>query len=298
MATCESSVRLWAKYRETRGQAARNALVEYYMPLVHKRANLQIHRLPSCVSEDDLRSAGYEGLIQAVEAYDANRKVVFEAFCQKRILGAMCDWLRQVSHHSRTTQAFLTRSDRVRNTLSTAFGRPAIDEEVADRMGMQQPRFNHLSRLATHEKEMQLSALQRQTDAGASGDSDGAAWEVVDPRPIDPEGKTTRDMLLRSITSGISREERLVLTLHYFEEMTLKEIGEVLDLSESRISQMHTVLLARLRTRLAGDPEYRLPGTGRLADDMGSHVRHPASVQAETSAAKRRAGLMIREPLQ
>jgi RNA polymerase sigma factor for flagellar operon FliA len=284
MFTCHDIDCLWTTYRETRSQEARNILVEFYMPLVHKRASLLIGRLPACVGEDDLCSAGYEGLIQAVEAFDDGRNVAFEAFCQKRILGAMCDWLRQVSPHSRTVQAFLTRSNGVRNTLSMTNGRRAIDEEVADQMGMRQSRFNNLSRIAKNEEEIQLSVLQRRTDVGYRGDSGELSWEVVDSREADPASKTARELLLQSITSDLSREEQLILTLYYYEGLTMERIGAVLDVSESRVSQMHTLLLEHLRAQLARNPENPPPADRRSPNYTRHHTQHPAFVPAEAAA--------------
>jgi len=285
MPACQDPTRLWNRYNDTHSQEARNALVEYYMPLVHKRACLLVQRLPGCITEDDLCSAGYEGLIQAVEAYDAGRNVAFEAFCQKRILGAMCDWLRQMSHHSRTIQSFLTRSNRVRDSLSAAYGRRVLDEEVAAQMGMKQSRFNSLSRIARNEKEIHMSTLCRQPDAGHGGDSTDTSWEVMDFRHTDPASKTTRELLLQSITKDLSREEQLILTLYYYEELTLKEIGAVLDLSESRVSQMLTRLLRRLRARLARNPEYQQPGYRPSFHDVEGNALKPAYTQTEVYVA-------------
>lgn len=284
MVTCQDIDCLWTTYRETRSQAARNSLVEFYMPLVHKRASLLIGRLPGSVGEDDMCSAGYEGLIQAVEAFDGGRNVAFEAFCQKRILGAMRDWLRQVSPHSRTVQAFLTRSNRIRNTLSMTHGQQAIDEEVAEQMGMQQSRFNNLSRIAKNEEEIQLSVLQRRTDVGYGGDSGELSWEVVDSREADPASKTARELLLQSITGDLSREEQLILTLYYYEGLTMERIGAVLDISESRVSQMHSLLLEHLRALSARNPENPTPRGRRSLDFTGRDAPHQAFVPAEAAA--------------
>lgn len=254
--TCRESLNhLWAEYRTTRHKAARNALVEVYMPLVHKQARWLSRRLPHRVGAEDLCSAGYEGLIQAVEAFDVARNARFETFCQKRILGAMHDWLRTMSVHSRTVQTFLTRRSGARSALSVAHGRRATDEEVADDMGIRHSRFAYLSRIARHGQEVQMSVLRKGHAARCRGDADEASWDPVDPNPVDPASAIQRQLFIKKVTHGLSREERLIITLYYCEGLTFSDIGVILALSESRVSQIHSHLVERLRVRLANDPE-------------------------------------------
>lgn len=283
---CQDAVdHLWVKYGNTRSEVARNALVEVYMPFVAKRASLLSRRLPRSISVEDLCSAGYEGLIHSVEAFDVTRNARFETFCRKRVLGAMHDWLRATNVHSRIVQTFLTRRSRSQSSLSVTHGRRATDDELADDMGIHYSRFAYLSRVARSEQEVQMSVLRKGRDTRSRGDTDEAPWEPADTKPNDPASTTERQLVLQKITHALSRNERLIITLHYCEGLTFRDIGTVLDLSESRVSQMHTHLVGRLRIRLATDPENHWRGGGRVRDDAVRQSVASTRKQPKTPAA-------------
>ncbi|MCP4594296.1 MAG: sigma-70 family RNA polymerase sigma factor [bacterium] len=239
--------KLWSRYLAHRRVKDRNALVENYVELVHNHAARLARRLSTQVSYDDICSAAFDGLIEAVEAYDPQHKAKFETFCQQRIFGAVMDWLRSLDPQSRTVRTFEKHRKRVREQLNAEHGRPASDSEIAERMDVDTRRYEELAQLSRKGKSIHFSALGVRDEQ--SGHGSGQTWDLPDPSPQDPSKGLRREMLTEHLTRGLTREERLTLVLYYYEELTMAEIGRVLNLSESRVSQMHKSVLARLRER-------------------------------------------------
>lgn len=240
---------LWRKYLKTREDEPRNALVEKYASLVHIQAARLSKKLPAQVGYDEICSAGYDGLIEAVEGYDPTKNAKFETFCQQRIVGAVMDWLRSLDPQSRTVRTFEKKRGSVREMLDAHYSRPPTHEEIAEHMGISQQRYDQLSRISQTGREVHFSAMEPRNGADSRGRSGERAWDIGDPNQTEPSAKLTRSLLTEYITRGLSREERLVLVLYYFEDLTMAEIGIVLDLSESRVSQIHKDVIARLRNR-------------------------------------------------
>lgn len=241
---------LWKKYLKSRKPETRNQIVEHYAPLVHIQAARLSKKLPAQVSYDEICSAAFDGLIEAVESYDPDRKAKFETFCQQRIAGAVMDWLRSLDPQSRTIRTFEKRRLNVRETLDSELGRPPMHEEIARRMGISQDRYDQLSRISQLGREVHFSAMEPHTDT--RGRPTDRVWDVGDPDQDEPAKRVSRTLLTEFLTRGLSREERLVLVLYYYEDLTMAEIGLVLDLSESRVSQIHKDVLGRLRQRFKG----------------------------------------------
>lgn len=240
---------LWKKYlRNKLDLGLRNQLVEHYTPLVHAHAGRLAKKLPAQISYDEICSAAYDGLIEAVEAYDPGRKARFETFCQQRIRGAVMDWLRTLDGQSRTVRSFEKRVAYTREILDAELGRAPSNMEVAARMGISGERFEYLTRLSQLGREVHFSSLE--ANRNDNGRSNYRFWDVGDKGKNDPSAGIARQMLTEYVTRGLSREERLVLILYYYEELTMAEIGMILNLSESRVSQIHKDVLLRLRKRL------------------------------------------------
>lgn len=238
---------LWKTYLEGHSVQIRNKLVEHYRPLVHMQAARLAQKLPAQISYDEICSAGYDGLMEAVEAYDPRHKAKFETFCQQRIHGAVMDWLRALDGQSRTVRSFEKQRMLNKELLDSILGRPPTEQEIADKMGLSTDRFAELSRLSRLGHEVHLSAVQGDEEGYYRGSPGG--WDIGDDDAVDPSERVSRQMLTEYITRGLNREERLVLILYYTEGLTMAEIGLVLDLSESRVSQIHKDVISRLRIR-------------------------------------------------
>jgi len=243
---------LWTKYLSSGHPVElRNELIEHYRPVVHMMAARLAQKLPAQISYDEICSAGYDGLLEAVQAYDPSHKAKFETFCQQRIHGAVMDWLRTLDGQSRTVRSFEKQRMHKKELLDSSLGRPPTEDEIATKMGMTRERYSELSRLSRLGHEVHLSAVQNDDDGQHRGSPGG--WDIADKHAADPSQRVTRQLLTDYITKGLNHEERLVLVLYYTEGLTMAEIGLVLDLSESRVSQIHKDVIARLRRRFHED---------------------------------------------
>jgi RNA polymerase sigma factor FliA len=254
----ENVEKLWKQFLKNREYAIRNKLVEHYASLVHMQAARLSRKLPAQVGYDEICSAGYDGLIEAIEGYDPERKAKFETFCQQRIVGAVMDWLRSLDPQSRMVRTFEKRRLNVREMLDAELGRPPTHSEIAERMEITQDRYDQLSRISQLGREVHFSAMDPRGNSDSKGRTSERSWDIGDPHQSDPSRKMASTMLTEFITRGLSREERLVLILYYYEDLTMAEIGVVLDLSESRVSQIHKDVIVRLRNRFKGKLEEEL----------------------------------------
>ncbi len=241
---------MWKKYLTQRVVSMRNDIVMYYSHLVHTHAARLSRKLPAQVSYDEICSAAFDGLIEAVEAYDPGRKAKFETFCQQRIAGAVMDWLRSLDPQSRTVRTFEKRRMMVKEALGTDMEFAPTRADMARRLNMNVDRYEYLSRLSQLGKEVHFSAMEPSDEHRIQGSTH--SWDIRDAHCEDPGVKVSREILAGHLTKGLAREERLVIMLYYFEGMTMAEIGAVLNLSESRVSQIHKEILQRLRHRFGG----------------------------------------------
>src|SRR5689334_6556411 len=224
---------VWIEYKKTRSEATRNILMENYLHLVRYNAE-RIHvKLPDEVELDDLMSAGIFGLMDAIAAFDLDRGVKFETYCAPRIRGAILDELRSMDWVPRLVRSRAHKLDSANKQLEVELGRSPTHDEVARHLKVPMSEFEKMAKDASAVGLVSLSRKWFETDSNK------------DVREIQ------RKDLKELITKGLSRAERLIIILYYFEEMTMKEIGSTLDLSESRVSQMHSSILARLKAQMA-----------------------------------------------
>jgi RNA polymerase sigma factor for flagellar operon FliA len=238
----------WARFRENRDLELRNQLVQAYLPLVQNTAERLHARLPSEVEFDDLFSAGVFGLVEAVEAFDVDRQVKFETYCLPRIRGAILDELRSWDWVPRLVRTRYNRMRELRKRLMSELGRKPTDDEMARAMGMPVAKYRELSSSTPAFSTVSLSRTWEDDDSNSVVEE---ADLIQDRRAVAPDERLGREDLRELISKGLGQKERLVIILYYYEEMTMKEIGRVLGLSESRISQMHAGVLLRLKKLLA-----------------------------------------------
>ncbi|MGC9454761.1 MAG: FliA/WhiG family RNA polymerase sigma factor [Phycisphaerae bacterium] len=237
----------WDRFQKNRDEESRNALLENYLPLVRYTAERVHSKLPDEVDVDDLMSAGIFGLMDAVNAYDPERGVKFETYCTARIRGAILDELRSMDWVPRLVRSRAHKLGEATRELEAELGRKPHEKELAKRMRISMKEFRKLRRDAHAVGVVSLSRKWFETDSN----KDLREIDVLEDRRSDnPFLTAQRRDIKELITRGLSRAERLIVLLYYFEEMTMKEIGETLDLSESRVSQMHSAILSRLRQQL------------------------------------------------
>jgi RNA polymerase sigma factor FliA len=240
---------VWIDYKKLRTEALRNILMENYLHLVRYNAE-RIHvKLPDEVELDDLMSSGIFGLMDAIAAFDLERGVKFETYCAPRIRGAILDELRSMDWVPRLVRSRAAKMDAAQKQLETQLGRQPTKEELAARLQVSMAEFEKMAKDSSAVGLVSLSRKWYETDSN----KDVREIDVLeDKRGANPVRDIHRKDLKELLTKGLSRAERLIIVLYYFEEMTMKEIGATLDLSESRVSQMHSSILARLKAQMAG----------------------------------------------
>ncbi|HRX84437.1 MAG TPA: sigma-70 family RNA polymerase sigma factor [Phycisphaerae bacterium] len=235
---------LWGQYFRTRCAEDRNALIAHYSKLATATARRFARRGSASVSLDELRCAALDGLWRAVEGYDPQRSPSFEAYCQRRMNGAVLDWMRSVDEQSRTVRNFTRRCDRARSRLASRASRAPSDAELATTLGMSAARFGDLSKRARCGQPITFTALDHQRAGVAEGDR---RWDIRDKRTPQPDARMARETFAAALTRGLSKQEKLILVLYYYEGLTLAEIGDVLEISESRVCQLHAGAIKRIR---------------------------------------------------
>jgi RNA polymerase sigma factor for flagellar operon FliA len=238
----------WREYRAAPTVDLRNQLVEHYLPLVKYNAERIWSRLPEGVELDDLISAGVFGLMDAIDAFDLDRGVKFETYCVPRIRGAMLDELRTMDWVPRLVRSKASRLEETRKAMEVELGRPPRADEMADRLGVSHEDLEKMVGDATAVSLVSLNKKWYETDSY----KDVREIDILeDKKAEDPTHRLQNRDLMRLVTRGLNRNERLIIILYYYEDMTMKEIGATLDLSESRVSQMHSSIVARLQAQLS-----------------------------------------------
>ena len=230
-----------------RAQDIRNKLIERYHEVVRFTAERMHTRLPSEVDVNDLISAGFFGLKDAVDAFDPARGVKFETYCAPRIRGAIFDELRSMDWVPRLVRSRTAKVEKVRKEFELTHGRKPTEDEVSARMNVSGAEYDKLSK---DSRPVGVVSLDRKAFESDSSREVREVDVIEDGRQPNPAELVQRGDLQALITKGLSRSERLIVILYYYEEMTMKEIGLTLDLSESRVSQMHSSILARLKAQM------------------------------------------------
>lgn len=243
--------RLWAAYKAGAGRKERDALIVHYSPLVKYVAGRVAVGLPQNVDQADLVSYGIFGLIDAIDKFEPSRGYKFETYAIARIKGAILDELRSIDWVPRSVRAKARSIEKAYARLESELHRTPSDVELADALGLTeaqlQSTLNQISFVGLVALDEMLSASADRGDSVTIGDTvrdptDGpvAAYEVEEMRQI-----------LASAIDRMPEREKIVLTLYYYEGLTLAEIGEVLGVTESRVCQIHTKAVLQLRSKLA-----------------------------------------------
>ncbi len=238
---------VWVEYSKTKSEDLRNFLMERFLPLVRYNAEKIHKRLPDEVDIEDLMSAGIFGLMDAVDAFDLARKVKFETYCAPRIRGAILDELRSMDWVPRLVRHRTAKFEQARQQIEMTTGVNATDDQVAARIGVQGEEFDKVKRDHLPVTMRSIHGRCFPSDGGR----DVREIDVIrDESQSNPLTDAQRRDLKELVTKGLSRAERLIVILYYYEGMTMREIGATLDLSESRVSQMHTSILLRLKAQM------------------------------------------------
>lgn len=240
---------IWREYIASRSDDLRKQLIEHYLPEVTRIALRKQAKLPRSVQLDDLVSAGTFGLIYAIGRYRLDKKTRFETYCQKRISGAITDYLRSCDVLTRQSRTRLASMIELTNDLRNRLGRAPTDEELRDAMNLSQQQFERVLHQSRACQTISLSRVRSSNE----GTKDLLEMDTLeDCRSIPLIRQLQQKDLRQFVERGLKRSERLIVVLYYFERMTMKEIGATLGISESRVSQVHDEIMSKLRTRMNG----------------------------------------------
>jgi RNA polymerase sigma factor for flagellar operon FliA len=247
---------VWSSYKKTGDERAREQLVLAYSPLVKFVAGRMSSGLPAHIEESDLISYGLLGLIGAIERFDPQREIKFETFAVSRIKGSIIDELRSLDWVPRSVRAKAREIESTQTKLEHELGRVPTDKEVADALEMSIEDFQESLLQISNSTVVALDELWTVSDS--SGDQVSLLDTMKDPNAVDPARELGVSELKDRLANAISRlpeREKLVIALYYYENLTLREIGEVLGVTESRVSQLHTKAVLRLKSRLQTEVE-------------------------------------------
>lgn len=241
----------WEEYKSTGSEQARDGLILHYSPLVKYVAGRVGVGLPANVEQADLISYGIFGLIDAIEKYELTRGIKFETYAISRIRGAIIDELRAIDWVPRSVRFKAREVEKAYNALENKLKRPPSDEEIAKEMDIS---VTDLNNIYTQLSTVSLVALEElMAVEGGSGDKISLVDTLEDTKTVGPAGAFEVDEMKEILAGAISRlpeREKKVVTLYYYEGLTLAQIGEVLGVTESRICQMHTKAVLALKGKM------------------------------------------------
>ena len=248
---------LWADYKATGSRDARDRLIVHYSPLVKYVAGRVSVGLPQNIEQADLVSYGIFGLIDAIDKFDPDRAIKFETYAIARIKGAIIDELRSIDWVPRSVRAKARSVEKAYAKLEAALLRTPTDAEVATEMGITEQElhaiFNQISFVG-------LIALDEMLSVGGERGESTTLGDTIPDKGEGPVAAFEVEEMKQILASAINRlgdREKIVLTLYYYEGLTLAEIGEVLGVTESRVCQIHTKAVLQLRSKMA-EPEREL----------------------------------------
>ena len=248
-AEAQELARIWADFKETGSASAREHLILHYAPIVKYVAGRLGAGLPQSVEQSDLISNGMFGLMDALDKYDLEREVKFETYAIPRIRGAIIDELRAMDWVPRSIRSKAREVEKAQSGLESSLGREPTDAEVAERLGVN---IGELHEMLTQISLVSVMALEESV-GGGEGEQRSLIDTIADMAGGQPgddlEGQEMR-MILAAAIDSLTEREKVVITLYYFEGLTLAEIGEILGVTESRICQIHTKAVGSLRTGL------------------------------------------------
>ncbi|MBE7439569.1 MAG: RNA polymerase sigma factor WhiG [Spirochaetales bacterium] len=243
-------IELWRKYRKTGDREVRDYLAEKYAPLVKYVAGKVAIGMPQNVEFDDLVSYGSFGLLDAIEKFDPERDIKFKTYAMTRIRGAIFDELRSIDWIPRSIRQKAKQIEQIIGMLENKLGHTVEDEDIANELGISVPELNDI---LTKISGTSIISLNDIWYLGDDNDEVSFMETLESPANLNPDSLIEKEEIKGVIVEAIKTlpdKEKKVIVLYYYEDLTLKEIGEVLEVTESRISQLHTKAIMRLRGKL------------------------------------------------
>jgi RNA polymerase sigma factor for flagellar operon FliA len=240
----------WQAYRRNRDPGIREMFIKQYAPLVKYVAGKVAVGMPHSVEFDDLVEFGVFGLLDAIDKFDPEKNVKFKTYAVTRIRGAIFDELRTMDWVPRSVRQKTREVEEAIGLLEAQLGRTATDQEIANSLGLDEKEY------AKTLMKISGTTMLSLNDVWFSGDENDKVSigdSIESPSSLNPDVIVEKDEIRRVIVEAIEElpdKEKKILVLYYYEDLTLKEIGEVLEVTESRVSQLHTKAILRLRSKL------------------------------------------------
>ncbi|NMA65994.1 MAG: FliA/WhiG family RNA polymerase sigma factor [Clostridiaceae bacterium] len=238
---------LWKKYIETREQAIKERLIIEYSDLVKYVAGRLSIYFGTNVEYDDLVGYGVFGLIDAIDKFDLSKNVKFETYASLRIRGAIIDAIREQDWAPRTLRKKSKELEKTYSEIENKLGRSATDKEVAEKMGIS---LDELHKLLQEVNMSQMISLEDYLEQNHETGFDPLSLERDEEQPEERMEVIELKEILADAVEKLPEKEKMVVTLYYYEELTLKEISKIMGVSESRVSQLHTKAILRMRGKL------------------------------------------------
>ena len=241
---------LWALYRRNKDPSIRDSFIRQYSPLVKYVAGKVAANMPSTVEFEDLVGFGVFGLLDAIDKFDPEKNVKFKTYAVTRIRGAIFDELRSIDWVPRSVRQKTKEIEEAIVGLEAKLGRPASESEIAGALGLSE---DELTRTMLKISGTAVLSLNDVWYSGDESDKISIGDSIESPSSFNPDSSVEREEIKRVIVQAINElpdKEKKVLVLYYYEDLTLKEIGQVLEVTESRVSQLHTKAILRLRAKL------------------------------------------------
>lgn len=241
---------LWVEFAKSKSPTLRDKIIRKYMPLVKYVAGKISVGLPASMEFDDLVGFGQFGLLDAINKYDLNKKVKFKTYAVTCIRGAIFDEMRQLDWVPRSVRQKTREIEDTISELEAKLSRPATDAEIAKEMNITEEEYQHTVMKISGTSVLSLNDVWY---SGDDSDHVSIGDSIESPQSLNPDVQVEREEIRKVIIQAINElpeKEKMVIVLYYHEDLTFKEIGEVLEVSESRISQLHTKANLRLRAKL------------------------------------------------
>ena len=246
----QDELELWKEYKRSKNPDIRDAMVKQYAPLVKYVAGKVAVGMPQNVEFDDLVGYGIFGLFDAIEKFDPDKHVKFKTYAVTRIRGAIFDELRTIDWVPRSVRQKSREIEDTIRDLEASLGRSASDKEIAKEMGLSGKEFEKALLRVSGTSILSLNDVWY---TGEDSDNVSIVDSIESPDGFNPDNIVEKEEVKRVIIKSIHElpeKEKTVLVLYYYEDLTLKEIGKVLEVTESRVSQLHTKAIMRLRAKL------------------------------------------------
>ena len=238
---------IWRTFKETADPNLRNILIETYLPLVRYISERLLVSLPKSIDVEDLQSAGVFGLMDAIDGFDLSRGIKFKTYCTTRIRGSILDELRSQDWVPRLVRLKAHQLQKAQKALEMDLGRAPTDFEMADKLGVTLSDYNAMAEEAS---VCTVFSLSEKWDESDDDDSLEKVEMIEDRSSLDPIETLNQKDVLKAITRSLTKKEKLIIIMYYYEGLTMREIGDILSLTESRVCQIRSNVMSKLKVQL------------------------------------------------